>query len=90
MESSMSTSTSGRTVGHIVFSQKVTAVNKVNLINRCDFVRFQVLTVASMKFTVFWDVAITLMMEAVCASETSVNIILTTGRYIPKDSKLQV
>jgi hypothetical protein len=36
-------------------------------------VRFKVLTVASMKMTVFWDVAqamITLMMEAVNTSES--------------------
>jgi hypothetical protein len=30
-----------------------------------------------------------LMMEAVRTSETSVNIYLTTRRYIPEDSKLQ-
>jgi hypothetical protein len=29
------------------------------------------------------------MMEAVCTSETLVNINLTTWRYIPEDSKLQ-
>jgi hypothetical protein len=28
------------------------------------------------------------MMEAVCISETSVNIYLTTRQYIPEDSKL--
>jgi hypothetical protein len=41
-----------------------------------------------MKFRVFWDVAIiALMMEAVRASETSVNFNVTTRRYIPEDSK---
>jgi hypothetical protein len=38
--------------------------------------KFQVLTVASMKFRVFWD-------------ETSVSFNVTTARYIPEDSKLQ-
>jgi hypothetical protein len=33
---------------------------------------------------------ITLMMEAVCTSETSVNFDVTTRRYSPEDSKLQV
>jgi hypothetical protein len=62
---------------------------------------FQVLTAASMKFTVFWDVVtlkltdvsevrpasiIALMMEAIHTSETSVNLNLTTRSYIPKDS----
>jgi hypothetical protein len=62
-------------------------------------VRFQVLTAASMKFKVFWDVApysligvdrrfITLMMEAVCTSETLVNSSGIIRGYIPKDSKL--
>jgi hypothetical protein len=62
-------------------------------------VRFQVLTAASMKFRIFWDVApcshvevdrryIALMMEAVRTSETSVNFNETTRRYIPEDSKL--
>jgi hypothetical protein len=61
--------------------------------------RFQVLTAASMKFRVFWDVApcspvkvdrrfIALMMEAVRTSETSVNFNVTTLHYIPEDSKL--
>jgi hypothetical protein len=31
---------------------------------------------------------IALMMEAVCTSETSVNIYLTTWQYIPEDSTL--
>jgi hypothetical protein len=44
-----------------------------------NIVRFQVLTVASMKFTVFWDV------EA-CSP---VEVDLTTRRYIPEDSKIQ-
>jgi hypothetical protein len=33
---------------------------------------------------------IALMMEAVHTSETSVNLNLTTRRYIPEDSKLQL
>jgi hypothetical protein len=41
-----------------------------------DCVRFQVLTVASM------------MMQAVCTTEMSVNIYLTTLQYIPEDPKL--
>jgi hypothetical protein len=46
---------------------------------------FQVLTAASMKFGfVFWDVLITLMMEAACASETSVDNYFTR-QYIPED-----
>jgi hypothetical protein len=53
---------------------------------RC--VRFQILTSASMKFRVLWDVA--LMMEAVRTSETSVNCNMTTWRYVPEDSKLQL
>jgi hypothetical protein len=31
-----------------------------------------------------------MMMEAVCTSETSVNIYLTTQQYITEDSKLQL
>jgi hypothetical protein len=62
-------------------------------------VRFQVLTAASIKFRVFWVVALcshfevdrcfrgALMMEAVCTSETSVNFNVTTRRYIPEDCK---
>jgi hypothetical protein len=76
-----------------------------------NIVRFQVLTVASMKCRVFWDVVpcsdevdwrfrgvyclassrpwlITLMMEVVCTSETSVSSNMTTRRYIPEDSEL--
>jgi hypothetical protein len=66
-------------------------------------VRFQVLTAASMKFRVFWDVApcshvevdrrlrrfITLMMGTVRTSETLVNLNVTTRCYIPEDSTLQ-
>jgi hypothetical protein len=47
--------------------------------------RFQVLTVASKKFSLL----IALMMEEVHTSETSVNANVTTQRYIPEDSKLQ-
>jgi hypothetical protein len=49
-----------------------------------------------MKFRVLWDVLscsqvdvdrlVALMMQAVCTSETSVNINLTTGQYIPEDN----
>jgi hypothetical protein len=70
------------------------------------YLRFQVLTAASMKFRVFWDVLPCsevdvdrcfrgkyclhhLGDEAVCTSETSVNIYLTTRQYIPENSKLQ-
>jgi hypothetical protein len=64
-------------------------------------VRFQVLTAVNTKFKAFWDVVpcshievdqhfIILMMEAVCTSETSVNFCVTTWRYIPEDSKLQL
>jgi hypothetical protein len=45
--------------------------------------------VASMNFRVFWD-AIALMMEAVRTSETLVNFNVTTQRYIPEDSKLNL
>jgi hypothetical protein len=48
-------------------------------------VKFQVLTVASMKITVF----IALTIEAESTSETSVNFYQTTRRNIPKDSHLQ-
>jgi hypothetical protein len=62
-------------------------------------IRFQLLTAASMKFRVFWDVApcshdevasiiIAMMMEAVRTSEMSVNFNMTTWRYIPEDSQL--
>jgi hypothetical protein len=35
-----------------------------------------------------WGRAIALMMEAVCTSETSVDIQLRTWQYIPEDSEL--
>jgi hypothetical protein len=67
--------------------------------NNNENMRFQVLTVASMKFRVFWDAApcnhievvrsfIALMMDEVHTSETSVNFNVTTRPYIPEDSKL--
>jgi hypothetical protein len=65
--------------------------------NHGNYVRFQVLMAASIKFGVFWDVVpctdyirafIALMMEAVCTSDTSVHFV-TTRRYIPEDSKFQ-
>jgi hypothetical protein len=55
-------------------------------------VRFQVLTAASMKMTVFWDAApyraIGLMMEAVSTSEMSVTFYETTQHNIPEDRTL--
>jgi hypothetical protein len=69
-------------------------------VKKLGYARFQILTAASMKFRVFWDVEvdrrfkgaycpiIALMMEAVRTSETSVNFNVTTRRYIPEDSKL--
>jgi hypothetical protein len=53
------------------------------------YMRFQVLTVANMKRRAFWDV-ITLMMEAVHTSETSVYSNEATWLYIPEGSHLQV
>jgi hypothetical protein len=56
--------------------------------------RLQVLTATSMKMTVFWDAAlyslveIDLIMEAVSASEMSVNFHQSTRRIIPGDSHL--
>jgi hypothetical protein len=47
-----------------------------------------------MKFRVFWNllpciqIGIALMMEAARASETSVDIYLTTRQYIPEDYEL--
>jgi hypothetical protein len=58
--------------------------------------RFKVLTAATMKFRVFWDVASCShveddrISEAARTSETSVNLNMTTRRYIPEDSKLRV
>jgi hypothetical protein len=64
--------------------------------------RFQVLTAASMKMTVFWDFAPcslveidrrfrgALMMEAASTSETSVNFYETTRRNIPEDRHLHL
>jgi hypothetical protein len=57
---------------------------------------FQVLTAASMKKTVFWDIALcslvqtALMMEAVSTSEISVNFYGTTRRNIPEDSHIHI
>jgi hypothetical protein len=68
-------------------------------------VRFQVLVVTSMKIAVVWDVApcslvdtdwhfrgviITLIMEAVSSSETSLSIYQTTWCNTPEDSHLQL
>jgi hypothetical protein len=39
--------------------------------------------------TVFWDVAIALMMGAASTSETSINIYQTTRHNIPDDSHLR-
>jgi hypothetical protein len=63
------------------------------------FVKTEVLTVASMKMTVFWVVAtcslassivrvIALMMEAASTSVTSVNFYQTERRSNPEDSHL--
>jgi hypothetical protein len=62
------------------------------------YVRFQVLTVTSMKFKVLWDVLpysqvdvdrrFRVVMEAVCTSEMSVDIYLTTRQYILEGSNL--
>jgi hypothetical protein len=41
-----------------------------------------------MKMTVFWNVAIALIMEAVSTSEASVNFYQTTRSNIPEDSNL--
>jgi hypothetical protein len=62
-------------------------------------VRLEVLTATSTKIIFFWDAAqyslvdtdiseelITLMMESVSSSETSVNIYQTTRLNIPEDS----
>jgi hypothetical protein len=55
-----------------------------------NYVRFKVLTAASMKFRVFWGIVTfshveaDLMMEAVRTSETSVNFRINTRRYIPR------
>jgi hypothetical protein len=64
--------------------------------------RFQIITAASMKMTVFWDIAacslveidrrfrgdfcLGLMMDAVSTSEKSVNFYETARRNIPEDS----
>jgi hypothetical protein len=67
-----------------------------------EYVRFQVLTAASMKIAVFWIVApcslvevyqrfrgaIAMMMEAASISKTSVNFYQTTRRSNPEDSHL--
>jgi hypothetical protein len=59
--------------------------------------RFQVLTAARMKMTVFWDVAPCSLiefdrcfpMEALSTSEKSVNFYETTWHNMPEDSHLQ-
>jgi hypothetical protein len=70
-----------------------------NTVVSCNDVRFQVLTEASMKFIVFWDVALCSHievywrfrgMETVSTSETSVNFNVTIRCYIPEDSKLHL
>jgi hypothetical protein len=79
----------------------------VKVVKIC-FMRFQILTVTSMKMTAFWDIApcnltevdrrfrdvycpivMTLIMEAVRTSETSVYFKETTRRCIPEDCYLQ-
>jgi hypothetical protein len=44
--------------------------------------RFQVLTAASLKFRVFWNI--------LPCSQIDVDIDLTTWQYIPEDSELQM
>jgi hypothetical protein len=68
-----------------------------------DVVTFQVLTAASLKMTIFWDVApcsliedsgvfaasiIRAMMEEAITSETSLNIYQTARCNIPEDSRI--
>jgi hypothetical protein len=55
--------------------------------DKINNVRFQVLTAASMKLRIFWNIA--LMMEAARTSVTSVDIQLRTRQYIPEDPELQ-
>jgi hypothetical protein len=86
---------------HFSYVFKHVTLSESSCLNK-PYLRFQVLTAASMKFRVLWDVApcsqddvdrrlcvIALMMVAGRTSESSVNINLITGRYIPEDSKLQ-
>jgi hypothetical protein len=56
------------------------------------YVRFQVLVVASMKMTTFWDTAphIITLMEAVRTSETLVYLNKTIRTYISESCHLQV
>jgi hypothetical protein len=64
------------------FNHSTASNNKEEIRNW--YMRFQVLTAASMKFrTVFWDDS-SLMMEAARTSETSVNNYFTR-QYIPED-----
>jgi hypothetical protein len=71
------------------------------LLRETDVVRYEVLTATGMKKAIFWDVApcslvdtdrhfITLKMEAVSSSETSINIYQTAQCYIPQDGHLEV
>jgi hypothetical protein len=64
---------------------------KINI--RINYVRFQVLTAASVKFRVFWDVLpcsqIDVDRQAARTSETSVDIELRTRQCIPEDSELR-
>jgi hypothetical protein len=54
------------------------------------FVRFQILTAASMKMAVFWVVAaIALMMEAARTCEMSADVYKTTRRNNPEDIHLR-
>jgi hypothetical protein len=59
-----------------------------------EYVSFQVLTPASMKLRIFWDVLAfiirAMMMQAERISETSVKIQLRTRQYIPEDSELNM
>jgi hypothetical protein len=58
-------------------------------------IRFQVLTAASMKFRVFWDVLQCSQVDvdrrfsgAYCLHHQADDVYLTTRQYIPEDSKL--
>jgi hypothetical protein len=76
----------------ILVSKQASTVSS-ELVN--ELLRFQVLTAASMKMTVFWDVAPCSLVEisgpddgAASTSKTSVNFYQTTQRNNPEDSHL--
>jgi hypothetical protein len=64
-------------------------MNPTLMLSSMDHVRFQVLTAASMMFRiVFWHI-LSLMMEAVRTSETSVDNYFTR-QYIPEDHDVEL